>query len=167
MIGKGLEKRKTQGIRGIKAGGGDQPGFSSVPGRGRGPSVVWPREPRSCPSPLAFSTHLSQGSDPQYPGKCSREPAGESQGLEDASVSSVPLSPYCVWQAIPPQSKIGLPCGSWVSGNFPLRRPFAPTPSGSCWPWTCRRSSGRLGALGARGWRCEAGPRGWEPAGRG
>lgn len=52
--------------------------------------MVWPREPRSCPSPLASSTHLSQGSDPQYPGKCSREPAGESQGREDASVRSVP-----------------------------------------------------------------------------
>lgn len=51
MIGKGLDKRKTQGIGGIKAGGGDQPGFSSVPGRGRGPLWSGPGSPGPAPPP--------------------------------------------------------------------------------------------------------------------
>lgn len=65
MIGKGLDKRKTQGIRGIKPGGGGQPGFSSVPGRGRGPSAVW--EPRSCPTPWRSLSTSVKAQTPNTP----------------------------------------------------------------------------------------------------
>ena len=92
-------------------------------------------------------------------GACRRAPGPGGGACEVCA-----LSPYCVCQEIPPQAKMGLPCASWVWG----KRAETPAPGTEHYtalchrrprasePRTCRPSSGRQGALGVRGWRCEA-----------
>ena len=92
-------------------------------------------------------------------GACRRAPGPGGGACEVCA-----LSPYCVCQEIPPQAKMGLPCASWVWG----KRAETPAPGTELYtalchrrprasePRTCRPSSGRQGALGVRGWRCEA-----------
>lgn len=156
-----------RGIRGIKAGGWGPAWIFFSPRQGRRPSVGWPRVPLSCTSMLAFSILLPRLSPPpprkMLRGSCRRVP-GPGGGACEVCV----LSSQRVCQAMPPQAKMGLPCASWVWGS----RAETPAPGTDHYtallhgrprasePRTCRRSSGRQGALGARGWRREARPGG-------
>ena len=121
--------RKT-GIRGIKAGGWGPAWIFFSPRQGRKPSVGWPREPLSCTSLLAFSTLLSQGSAPHYPGRCSRGPAGEHQGREEGPVRSVPcLHTACARKSpLKPRWDSPVPPGCGGKGLRPQPQELNTTP---------------------------------------
>lgn len=55
--GRGLEKRKADGMRGMKAGDGDQPGFSLAP-QAWAEDSLWPGPGSTGPAPSSSPTSL-------------------------------------------------------------------------------------------------------------
>ena len=136
--------------------GGDQPGFSSVPGRVEDP--LWAGLGCPCPVPPDWpSLPCSQGSAPHHPGKCSRGPAGKYQGREEAPVRSVSC-PHnvCARQSpLKPRWDSPVPPGCGGAGLRPQPQEQTTTPP-SCTDALGLLSRGRAG--GAAVGRGRSGP---------